>query len=112
ALAQALGSEHGGSRRASQCPPWGPSRPCPPGLQSARPRARPYLRAIPHGVEGVVTALRMRSFIVGIAGATGSGKTTVAHRLMDAVAGDVALLQHDSYYRDRSHLPEAEREAL
>lgn len=49
---------------------------------------------------------------MGIAGATGSGKTTVAHRLMDAVAGDVALLQHDSYYRDRSHLPEAEREEL
>lgn len=54
----------------------------------------------------------MRPFIVGIAGATGSGKTTVASRLIDALPDDVALLQHDSYYRDRSHLSPEERETL
>lgn len=42
--------------------------------------------------------------VVGIAGATGSGKSTVASRLAAAVEGKVALLQHDSYYRDRPEL--------
>ncbi|MCX4243768.1 uridine kinase [Paraliomyxa miuraensis] len=47
----------------------------------------------------------MTTLVVGIAGATGSGKTTVARRLTEALPrGSVALLQHDSYYRDRSDL--------
>ncbi len=46
----------------------------------------------------------MDCLVVGVAGATGSGKSTVAARLSDAVASDVALLQHDSYYRDRPEL--------
>jgi len=47
--------------------------------------------------------------IIGIAGGTGSGKTTVARRLAESLppAGCV-LLEHDWYYRDRSHMtPEA-----
>ena len=45
------------------------------------------------------------TLVVGIAGATGSGKTTVARRLTEALPrGSVALMQHDSYYRDRSDL--------
>jgi uridine kinase len=47
--------------------------------------------------------------VVGIAGATGSGKTTVASRLAAAVEGRVALLQHDSYYRDRPELTYEQR---
>lgn len=47
----------------------------------------------------------MSPFVVGIAGATGSGKTTVARRLAEALPGAVALLQHDAYYRDRPDLP-------
>ena len=43
----------------------------------------------------------MKCLVVGIAGATGSGKTTVASRLAAAVADAVVLIQHDSYYRDR-----------
>ena len=50
--------------------------------------------------------------VVGVAGATGSGKTTVATRLAAAVAGDVALLQHDSYYRHRPDLSYDECSAL
>ncbi len=46
----------------------------------------------------------MECLVVGIAGATGSGKTTVASRLAAAVADSVVLLQHDSYYRDRPEL--------
>lgn len=44
------------------------------------------------------------SLVVGIAGATGSGKTTIAERLAQSVEGHVAMLQHDSYYRDRPDL--------
>lgn len=51
----------------------------------------------------------MNCLVVGIAGATGSGKTTVASRLAAAVAGSVILLQHDSYYRDRPELSYDER---
>jgi uridine kinase len=50
------------------------------------------------------------TLVVGIAGATGSGKTTVARRLTEALPrGSVALLQHDSYYRDRADLTYEER---
>ena len=48
--------------------------------------------------------------IVGVAGGTGSGKTTVSHAILDRVGRDqIAYLQHDSYYRDRSHVPLEER---
>jgi uridine kinase len=51
--------------------------------------------------------------LIGIAGGTGSGKTTVATRLVDALpAGRAVLVQHDWYYRDRSHLDLAARHAL
>ena len=48
--------------------------------------------------------------IIGVAGGTGSGKTTVSEAILDRVGRDrIAYLQHDSYYRDRSHLPPEER---
>jgi uridine kinase len=48
--------------------------------------------------------------IIGIAGGTGSGKTTVARRIMAAVGPErVTLVQQDAYYRDLSHLALAER---
>jgi uridine kinase len=49
-------------------------------------------------------------FVLGIAGGTGSGKTTVARRLVAGLAqASVAVIDHDAYYRDRSALPTAER---
>lgn len=51
----------------------------------------------------------MPCLVVGIAGATGSGKTTVAERLTEALPGHAVLLQHDSYYRDRPDLTYAQR---
>lgn len=49
-------------------------------------------------------------FVLGIAGGTGSGKTTVAENVIAALpAGAAVLIEHDSYYRDRSRLPPAER---
>jgi uridine kinase len=54
-----------------------------------------------------------RSYIVGIAGGTGSGKTTVAHKLASAMpAGRCVTLEHDAYYFDQGHLPPAERDAI
>ncbi len=51
------------------------------------------------------------SFLIGVAGGTGSGKSTVAHNIMKMVAStDVTCLTHDDYYRDQSHLPMSERE--
>jgi uridine kinase len=44
--------------------------------------------------------------IIGICGGTGSGKTTVANRILESVsAADVAFLQQDSYYRNLDQLP-------
>ena len=51
-----------------------------------------------------------RSIVVGIAGGSGSGKTTVVHRILDQVGWDrIAYLPHDAYYKDASHLPWEER---
>lgn len=47
---------------------------------------------------------------IGVAGGTGSGKTTVANTILDRVGEHhIAHIQHDSYYRDLSHLPPHER---
>ena len=49
--------------------------------------------------------------LVGIAGGTGSGKTTVARRILGAFDEQVICLDMDSYYRDLSHMaPEERRE--
>jgi len=50
--------------------------------------------------------------LIGIAGGTGSGKTTLAARLVSELGGGVTLIEHDWYYRDRSALTEAEREEV
>lgn len=50
--------------------------------------------------------------VIGIAGGTGSGKTTLAARLIRELSGDVAVLEHDWYYRDRSGVPMNERESI
>jgi len=48
--------------------------------------------------------------IIGVAGGSGSGKTTVVKHIIDAIGEDkILFLQHDSYYRDLKHLPFKER---
>jgi uridine kinase len=55
----------------------------------------------------------MTPVLIGIAGGTGSGKTTVATKIVEQLPpGRALLIQHDSYYRDRSHLSSAERERI
>ena len=55
----------------------------------------------------------MRPIIIGVAGGTGSGKTTVAFAILEKVGWNrIALIQHDSYYYDASNLPFEERARL
>jgi uridine kinase len=48
--------------------------------------------------------------VIGIAGGSGSGKTTVAQTILQRVGPDrISFLQHDAYYKDLSGLPPAQR---
>jgi uridine kinase len=53
-----------------------------------------------------------RPLVVGIAGGTGSGKTTVARKLAAAMPGRCVTIEHDAYYRDQGHLAPAERATI
>lgn len=51
-----------------------------------------------------------RPIVLGVAGGSGSGKTTVVDAILDRVGRDrIAVVRHDAYYRDLSHLPLAAR---
>ncbi len=51
--------------------------------------------------------------VIGIAGGTGSGKTTVVNKIINSFpAGEVAVIPQDSYYKDSSHIPVAERSKI
>ena len=52
----------------------------------------------------------MKTIIIGIAGGTGSGKTTLTEKLRDHFgANEVSVLNHDSYYKRHDELPYEER---
>lgn len=51
--------------------------------------------------------------IIGIAGGTGSGKTTVVNKILSSFpAGEVAVIPQDSYYKDSSHIPPEQRSKI
>ncbi len=50
--------------------------------------------------------------VIGIAGGTGSGKTTVTEAILEKVNAQTALLEQDAYYRDRPELSLIERSKL
>lgn len=51
--------------------------------------------------------------IIGIAGGTGSGKTTVVNRIIESLPpGEVVIIPQDSYYKDSSHLPLEQRQEI
>ncbi|MGD1992606.1 MAG: uridine kinase [Anaerolineae bacterium] len=53
------------------------------------------------------------SVIIGVAGGTGSGKTTVAMQILERVGTEhVAYIPHDAYYRDLNHLSPAQRKQV
>jgi len=63
-----------------------------------------HAAAWPHGEDPE------HPLIIGIAGGSGSGKTTIAQSVVDIVGpGVVARLPHDAYYRDQAHLTYEER---
>ena len=52
-------------------------------------------------------------FIIGIAGGTGSGKTTVVRKILEKIpTSEVVVLPQDSYYKDSSHIPVEERQNI
>jgi len=51
--------------------------------------------------------------IIGIAGGSGSGKTTVVNKIEEALPSHaVAIVSQDSYYYDNGHLPQEEKEKI
>ena len=57
--------------------------------------------------------LKTERVVIGVAGGTASGKTTVVRRIVESLGDDqVTVLEHDRYYRDRNDLRFEERAAL
>ena len=55
----------------------------------------------------------MRPIVIGVAGGTGSGKTTVANQILQRVGAEhITYIPHDAYYRDLSHLPPRQRDQV
>lgn len=55
----------------------------------------------------------MKLIIIGVAGGTGSGKTTVSEAILERVGRErITYIQHDSYYKDLSHLPLEDRHKI
>ena len=54
----------------------------------------------------------MNCIIIGIAGGTGSGKSTFTKRLKDEFKEDVAVIYHDNYYRRQDEVPFEERKKV
>ena len=51
--------------------------------------------------------------VIGIAGGTGSGKTTVVRKIVESLPeGEVVVFPQDSYYKDSSHVPVEERQMI
>ena len=60
-------------------------------------------------LDPLLSALTFKPCILGVAGGTGSGKTTVARSILDSVGKDrIAFLEQDSYYRDVDWRSESE----
>src|SRR5258705_4552136 len=52
-------------------------------------------------LDPLLSALQLKPCLLGVAGGTGSGKTTVARSILEAAGeGRIALIEQDSYYRD------------
>jgi uridine kinase len=57
--------------------------------------------------------MKSNPMIIGVAGGSGSGKTTIANAINKELGNlHVVMIQHDSYYKDNSHLSPSEREKI
>ena len=62
---------------------------------------------------GAVNSAGSEPIVIGVAGGSGSGKTTVVRQIVESLGPDqVIVLEHDRYYRDRNDLRLEERAAL
>jgi uridine kinase len=60
-------------------------------------------------LDPLLAGLNFKPCVLGVAGGTGSGKTTVARAILDGVGADrISLIEQDSYYRDVDWRSEAE----
>lgn len=50
--------------------------------------------------------------VIGIAGGTGSGKTTITRKIMQSFGGDVSVIYHDNYYKAHHNMSYEERSRL
>ena len=71
---------------------------------------RPY-QGVAQGYD-IYEEEHMKSIVIGIAGGTGSGKSTFTKKLKDAFKDDVAVLYHDNYYRDQREMTMEERKKI
>lgn len=64
-------------------------------------------------LKQLLTTKLHKMLIIGIAGGTGSGKTTVVNRIIESLPqGEVVVIPQDSYYMDNSHLPLEQRQEM
>ena len=54
----------------------------------------------------------MDMMVIGIAGGTGSGKTTITKKILREFSGDVSVIYHDNYYKAHDDMPFEERAKL
>ena len=54
----------------------------------------------------------MESIVIGVAGGTGSGKSTFTNRIKEAFGDDIAVVYQDNYYRRRDDIPLEESKAI
>lgn len=54
----------------------------------------------------------MKTIVIGIAGGTGSGKTTLAKNISKHFGNEISMLRHDDYYKRHDDIPMKERESL
>ena len=51
-----------------------------------------------------------KTLIIGVTGGSASGKTSVSHAILETFSNErIAMIEHDSYYKDQSHLTFEER---
>ena len=56
--------------------------------------------------------ISMDCVIIGIAGGTGSGKSTFTNRLKDEFGDRISVIYHDNYYKSRDGIPMEERKLI
>ena len=54
----------------------------------------------------------MNSIVIGVAGGTGSGKSTFTNRIKQEFGEQIAVVYHDNYYKSRDGIPFEEREKI